>query len=32
VAGCGLLTPLLNRVFPGPGNTITLTLGAAKTG
>jgi hypothetical protein len=32
VAGCGLLTPLLNLVFPGPGNTITLTLGAAKTG
>jgi hypothetical protein len=32
VAGCGLITPLLNLIFPGPGNTIALTLGAAKTG
>jgi hypothetical protein len=30
VADCGLLTPLLNLIFPGPGNTITL--GAAKAG
>jgi hypothetical protein len=32
VANCGLLTPVLNLIFPGPGNTITLKLGAAKTG
>jgi hypothetical protein len=32
VAGCGALTPLLNLIFPGPGNTILLTLGAAKVG
>jgi hypothetical protein len=32
-AGCGpLITPLLNSTIPGPGNTITLKLGAAKTG
>ena len=28
-AHCGLLTPLLNLTIPGPGNTITLTLGKA---
>lgn len=27
---CGLLTFLINLTIPGPGNTITLTLGAAK--
>jgi hypothetical protein len=27
---CGLATPLINLTIPGPGNTITLTLGAAK--
>jgi hypothetical protein len=26
-SNCGLLTPLLNLTIPGPGNTITLTLG-----
>jgi hypothetical protein len=25
---CGLATPLINLTIPGPGNTITLTLGA----
>ena len=30
VANCGELTPLLNVIFPGPGNTIKLKLGAAK--
>jgi hypothetical protein len=29
-ANCGLLTPILNLTIPGPGNTITLTLGKAK--
>jgi hypothetical protein len=29
-AHCGLLTPVLNLTIPGPGNTITLTLGKAK--
>jgi hypothetical protein len=29
-ANCGLLTPVLNLTIPGPGNTITLTLGKAK--
>jgi hypothetical protein len=27
---CGLATLLINLTIPGPGNTITLTLGAAK--
>lgn len=27
---CGLATPLINLTIPGSGNTITLTLGAAK--
>lgn len=27
----GLLTPLINQSVPGPGNTITLILGAGKT-
>jgi hypothetical protein len=30
VANCGELTALMNVIFPGPGNTITLKLGAAK--
>jgi hypothetical protein len=30
VANCGELTALLNVIFPGPGNTINLKLGAAK--
>ncbi|MGH3405833.1 MAG: hypothetical protein ACRDRJ_25560 [Streptosporangiaceae bacterium] len=30
VANCGELTALLNVIFPGPGNTIKLKLGAAK--
>lgn len=30
--GCGLITLLLNLTLPGPGNTITLTLGKAKIG
>jgi hypothetical protein len=30
-ANCGLTTALLNLTIPGPGNTITLTLGKAKT-
>ena len=30
-AHCGLETPVLNLTIPGPGNTITLTLGAAQT-
>jgi hypothetical protein len=30
-AHCGLETPVLNLTIPGPGNTITLTLGKAKT-
>jgi hypothetical protein len=30
-ANCGLETPVLNLTIPGPGNTITLTLGKAKT-
>ncbi len=29
-AGCGLATPLINATIPGPGNSITLTLGKAK--
>jgi hypothetical protein len=29
-AGCGLETPVLNLTIPGPGNTISLTLGKAK--
>jgi hypothetical protein len=29
-AHCGLETPVLNLTIPGPGNTITLTLGKAK--
>jgi len=29
-AGCGLLTPIINLSIPGSGNTISLTLGAAK--
>jgi hypothetical protein len=29
-AHCELLTPVLNLTVPGPGNTITLTLGKAK--
>lgn len=29
-AGCGVLTPVLNLTVPGPGNTITLTLGKGK--
>ncbi len=32
VAGCSLLTPIINLIFPGPGNSITLKLGAAQTG
>ncbi len=28
-ANCGLETPVLNLTIPGPGNTITLTLGKA---
>ena len=31
-ANCGLATSLLNLTVPGPGNTITLTLGKAKIG
>jgi hypothetical protein len=31
-ANCGLATALLNATVPGPGNTITLKLGAAKIG
>jgi hypothetical protein len=31
-ANCGLATALLNLTIPGPGNTITLTLGKAKLG
>ncbi len=30
-AHCGLLTPLINLSITGPGNTITLILGQAKT-
>lgn len=30
MAGCSLLTPVINLVFPGPANTITLKLGAGK--
>jgi len=30
VANCGELTALLNVIFPGPGNTINLKLGAAQ--
>jgi hypothetical protein len=30
-ANCGLETPVLNLTIPGPGNTITLTLGKGKT-
>ncbi|HEY2442797.1 MAG TPA: hypothetical protein VGI31_06655 [Streptosporangiaceae bacterium] len=29
-ANCGLATVLINLTLPGPGNTITLTLGPAK--
>jgi hypothetical protein len=29
-AHCGLATFLINLTLPGPGNTISLTLGAAK--
>jgi hypothetical protein len=28
-ANCGLVTPVLNLTIPGPGNTISLTLGKA---
>jgi hypothetical protein len=28
-AHCGLITPVLNLTIPGPGNTISLTLGKA---
>jgi hypothetical protein len=31
-AHCGLATPLINLTIPGPGNTITLTLGHATVG
>lgn len=31
-ANCGLATLLINLTIPGPGNTITLTLGKAKIG
>jgi hypothetical protein len=31
-ANCGLATALINATIPGPGNTITLTLGKAKLG
>ena len=31
-ANCGLATILLKATVPGPGNTITLKLGAAKIG
>lgn len=31
-AHCGLATALINLTIPGPGNTITLTLGKAKLG
>jgi hypothetical protein len=31
-ANCGLVTALINVTLTGPGNTITLTLGKAKTG
>ena len=31
-AHCGLATLLINLTLPGPGNTITLTLGKAKVG
>jgi hypothetical protein len=31
-ANCGLVTSVLNLTIPGPGNTITLTLGHVKTG
>ena len=31
-ANCGLVTGLLNLTIPGPGNTITLTLGMAHIG
>jgi hypothetical protein len=29
---CGLSTAIINLTLPGPGNTITLTLGSATTG
>ena len=28
-ANCGLLTPILNAIASGPGNTVTIALGAA---
>ena len=31
-AHCLLATPLINLTLPGPGNTISLTLGAAASG
>jgi hypothetical protein len=31
-SGCGLATLLINLTIPGSGNTISLTLGKAKTG
>lgn len=31
-AHCLLATPLINLTLPGPGHTITLTLGAATSG
>jgi hypothetical protein len=31
-AHCLLATPLINLTLPGPGNTISLTLGAATSG
>jgi hypothetical protein len=30
--GCGLLTPVLNMLIPGPGNTFNLTLGPLQPG
>jgi len=30
--GCGLLTPVLNLLIPGPGNTFNLTLGPLQLG
>ena len=31
-ARCGLVTPVLNLTIPGPGNTLSLTLGKARSG
>ncbi|MGD0241790.1 MAG: hypothetical protein ABSB59_15880 [Streptosporangiaceae bacterium] len=30
--GCGLITPVLNLLIPGPGNTFNLTLGPLQLG